>query len=82
MIGVPGDGLGETSPFPVSGDRYGAAGGGAAILGKVHGGSLMKGLLTSGGVDLLRHLLGPQYLSILPIILSLVVMLGVSWIRR
>jgi Na+/proline symporter len=57
-------------------------GGGAAILGKVHGGSLMKSFITSGGVDLLRHLLGPQYLSILPIILSLVVMLGVSWIRR
>jgi SSS family solute:Na+ symporter len=57
-------------------------GGGAAILGKVHGGSLMKGLLTSGGVDLLHHLLGPQYLSILPIVLSLLVMLGVSWIKR
>ena len=56
-------------------------GGSAAILGKVHGGTLMKGFLTSGGVDFLRHLLGPQYLSILPIILSLVVMLGVSWIR-
>jgi len=57
-------------------------GGSAAILGKVHGGVLMKGVLTSGGVDLLHHLLGPQYLSILPIILSLIVMLGVSWIKR
>jgi SSS family solute:Na+ symporter len=57
-------------------------GGSAAILGKIHGGTVMKGFLTSGGADLLRHLLGPQYLSILPIILSLIVMLGVSWIRR
>jgi solute:Na+ symporter, SSS family len=57
-------------------------GGGTAILGKVRGGALMKGFLTVGGVDLLHHLLGPQYLSLLPIILSLVVMLGVSWIRR
>jgi SSS family solute:Na+ symporter len=57
-------------------------GGSAAILGKVQGGTLMTGLLTSGGVDLLCHLLGPQYLSILPIILSFIVMLAVSWIRR
>jgi SSS family solute:Na+ symporter len=35
-------------------------GGGAAILGKIHGGTLMKGLLTSWGVDLLSRLLGPQ----------------------
>ena len=57
-------------------------GGGAAILGKIHGGSFMKSLITGDGVDLLRHLLGPQYLSILPIVLSLIVMLGVSWIKR
>jgi SSS family solute:Na+ symporter len=57
-------------------------GGTTAILGKIHGGALMKAVLTSGGEALLQHLLGPQYLSILPIVLSLVVMVGVSWIRR
>ena len=57
-------------------------GGSVAILGKIHGGTVIKTVLTRGGVDLLHHLLGPQYLSILPIILSLVVMLGVSWMRR
>jgi SSS family solute:Na+ symporter len=57
-------------------------GGTAAILGKVHGGVLVKGIVTSGGAAFLQQLLGPQYLSILPIILSLVVMVGVSRISR
>lgn len=57
-------------------------GGSVAILGKIHGGTLVKGVLTSGGQALLQHLLGPQYLSILPIVLSLVVMVAVSWISR
>jgi Na+/proline symporter len=57
-------------------------GGTVAILGKVHGGTVVKGVLTGGGQALLQHLLGPQYLSILPIVLSLVVMVGVSWISR
>ncbi|MBW1741139.1 MAG: sodium:solute symporter family protein [Deltaproteobacteria bacterium] len=57
-------------------------GGSAAILGKIHGGTLVKAVLTSEGDAFLRHVLGPQYLSILPIILSLVAMVGVSRITR
>jgi SSS family solute:Na+ symporter len=57
-------------------------GGTAAILGKIHGGALVKEIVTSGGDALLQQLLGPQYLSILPIILSLLVMVGVSRISR
>jgi len=57
-------------------------GGTAAILGKIHEGALVKGILTSGGDAFLQYLLGPQYLSILPIILCLVVMVGVSRISR
>jgi len=57
-------------------------GGTAAILGKIHGGTLLKAILTSGGDAFLRHVLGPQYLSMLPIILSLMVMVGVSRIMR
>jgi len=57
-------------------------GGTAAILGKIHEGALVKGILTGGGDAFLQHLLGPQYLSILPIILCLVVMVGVSRISR
>jgi len=53
-------------------------GGSTAILGKIRGGIFLKGVLTSNGETLLQHLLGPQYLSILPIILSLVVMVVVS----
>lgn len=57
-------------------------GGTAAILGKIHEGALVKGILTGGGDAFLQYLLGPQYLSILPIILCLVVMVGVSRISR
>jgi SSS family solute:Na+ symporter len=57
-------------------------GGTAAILGKIHGGAVVKTILTEGGETFLRHLLGPQYLSVLPILLSLVVMVGVSRILK
>jgi len=57
-------------------------GGGTAILGKIYGGAPMKAVLTKNGAAFLRLLLGPQYLSILPIVLSLVVMLGVSRMTR
>ena len=43
-------------------------------MGKVQGGVLMKTILTSHGQHLLREVLGPQYLSILPIVLSFLVM--------
>ena len=57
-------------------------GGTAAILGKIHGGALLKAVFTSGGDSFLQHVLGPRYLSMLPIILSLMVMVGVSRITR
>jgi SSS family solute:Na+ symporter len=57
-------------------------GGGTAILGKIHGGAPMKAILTKSGAALIRLLIGPQYLSILPIILCLVVMVGVSRMTR
>jgi SSS family solute:Na+ symporter len=57
-------------------------GGGSAILGKIAGGALMKTILTPYGNTCLEALLGPQYLSILPVFLSIGVMLGVSRISR
>jgi SSS family solute:Na+ symporter len=57
-------------------------GGGSAILGKLKGGALMKGILTSHGQAFLQMVLGTHYLSILPIVLSLLVIVGVSRITR
>jgi SSS family solute:Na+ symporter len=57
-------------------------GGGTAILGKIHGGVPMKAILTKNGAAFLQLLMGPEYLSILPIILSLVVMVGISRMTR
>ena len=57
-------------------------GGTAAILGKIQSGAPVRAVLTRGGEAFLQHLLGPQYLSILPIILSLVVMVGVSRVLK
>ncbi|UCF55834.1 MAG: sodium:solute symporter family protein [Deltaproteobacteria bacterium] len=57
-------------------------GGGTAILGKINGGALMKAILTQHGQEFLQMLLGVHYLSILPIVLSLAVMMGVSRITR
>lgn len=53
-------------------------GGGTAILGKIQGGMLMKILLTGYGQAFLEAVLGPKYLSLLPIILSALVMFAVS----
>ncbi len=57
-------------------------GGGTAILGKIHGGAPMKAILTTDGAAFLHLLMGPQYLSILPIIVCLVVMVVVSRMTR
>ncbi len=53
-------------------------GGGTAILGKVQGGVVMKALLTEHGRHFLETVLGAHYLSILPVLLSAVVLLLVS----
>ena len=57
-------------------------GGAAALAGEIQEGRLVKLLLTPEGDALARKLAGPGYLSILPVALSLVVMIGVSWITR
>ncbi len=57
-------------------------GGTAAILGKIQGGAAMKTMLSMSGEDFVELVLGSQYLSILPIILCVVVMVGVSRITR
>jgi SSS family solute:Na+ symporter len=59
-----------------------AIGGSTAVLGKIHGGIAMKTLITSHGSSFFLHVLGPEYLSILPIILSLAAMVVVSWLTR
>jgi SSS family solute:Na+ symporter len=57
-------------------------GGGSAILGKLKGGAIMKGILTSHGQEFFEMVLGSHYLSILPIVVSLLVIVGVSRMTR
>ncbi|MDY6952387.1 MAG: sodium:solute symporter family protein [Thermodesulfobacteriota bacterium] len=59
-----------------------AGGGSTAILGKIRDGAPLKVMLSETGDAFLQSLLGPQYLGILPIILSLVIMVGVSRVTR
>jgi SSS family solute:Na+ symporter len=54
-------------------------GGVAAILGEIYDGAVLKAALGTHGVALMRQVLGPSYLSLLPIISSLSVMFIVSW---
>jgi SSS family solute:Na+ symporter len=57
-------------------------GGGTAIMGKIHGGVPMKAILSKNGDAFFQTVLGADYLSILPVILSLLVMVGVSRLTR
>jgi SSS family solute:Na+ symporter len=57
-------------------------GGGTAVLGKVQGGIVLKAVMTQSGQVFFERALGPQYLSLLPIVLSVLVMVGVSRITR
>lgn len=57
-------------------------GGASAVVGKINGGAFARRLLTGSGDALFRQALGPEYLSILPIILSLVVMAAASRVTR
>jgi SSS family solute:Na+ symporter len=52
------------------------AGGGLALLGKLEGGLILKTILTEHGQAFLRICLGPQYLSILPLIASSSILWG------
>ncbi|MEJ2725221.1 MAG: hypothetical protein P8175_11385 [Deltaproteobacteria bacterium] len=53
-------------------------GGGTAVLSKVQGGVILKSVLTESGQVLLEKVLGPHYLSLLPVFLSVLVMVGIS----
>jgi SSS family solute:Na+ symporter len=57
-------------------------GGSTAVLGKIQAGAVMKAFLGHGGASFFSRLFGPEYLSILPVVLSLAAMLAVSSIRR
>jgi len=57
-------------------------GGGSAILGKLKGGAIMKGILTGHGQAFFQTVLGSHYLSILLIVVSLLVILGLSGMTR
>jgi SSS family solute:Na+ symporter len=53
-------------------------GGGAAVVGVIHDGTLLSTLLGSHAVRFLTRILGPGYPNILPILLSVITLLGVS----
>ncbi len=57
-------------------------GGIAALLGEVGRGAPLAALLGQGGTALLETCLGPRYGSILPVIVSLIALLGVSRVER
>ena len=57
-------------------------GGTVAIAGKLYKGILLKSLLTSQGQIFLKSILGPKYLSLLPILLSALTIVGLSILRR
>jgi len=57
-------------------------GGGTAVMGKLADGCIMKTILTSSGSQMLQSILGPQYLSLLPLILSLLVLITLSVIMK
>jgi SSS family solute:Na+ symporter len=57
-------------------------GGGTAVLGKVQGGLVLKAVMTQPGQAFFAKVLGPHYLSLLPIVFCVLVMVGVSRITR
>ena len=57
-------------------------GGGTAIIGSVFDGALARALLGENGLEMIRSILGPQALSILPILLSLMTLLVVSRLTK
>jgi SSS family solute:Na+ symporter len=55
-------------------------GGVVAVMGEFREGAVLDGVLGSGGTNLLGTVLGPDYGSILPVLLSAVVLFGLSWL--
>jgi SSS family solute:Na+ symporter len=57
-------------------------GGSFAVLGAVGNGRYLRAIVTPTGDGYLAQILGPQYPAILPVLLSLVVLIGVSRLTR
>jgi SSS family solute:Na+ symporter len=55
-------------------------GGLTALLGELRGGVLLEGLAGEGGVGVLEAVLGAQYGSILPLVVSACALFGISWV--
>ena len=53
-----------------------------AILGAVRDGELLGSLIGAAGDSVLQQILGPRYPSILPVVLSILVLLFVSRLSR
>ncbi|MCJ7630324.1 MAG: hypothetical protein MUO50_18270, partial [Longimicrobiales bacterium] len=56
-------------------------GGSTALLGELREGVFLLALIGEGGGRVLETLLGPQYGSILPLVVSALSLLGISWVR-
>ena len=57
-------------------------GGATAILGEARDGAFLQALVGEGGERVLASMLGPEYGSILPLVVSALSLFGVSWARR
>ena len=57
-------------------------GGSTAMLGEVRGGVLLRTLIGEGGTGVLEAVFGPEYGSILPLVVSAFSLFGVSWVWR
>ena len=55
-------------------------GGVVAVMGEFREGAVLDGVLGSGGTRLVGTILGPEYGSILPVLLSAVVLFVLSWL--
>ena len=57
-------------------------GGSTAVLGEFRDGALLTKITGKGGADFLGSVLGPEYGSLLPLLVSSCALLGVSWLFR
>ncbi len=57
-------------------------GGATALIGSVRDGAVLNVLVTPAGESFLRRILGEQYAAILPVVMSIIVLAGVSQITR
>jgi hypothetical protein len=58
-----------------------ALGGVTALAGEARGGALLRSMIGEGGAGVLETVLGPRFGSVLPLVVSGVVLLGVGRIR-